>query len=335
MAKALSEQVVVITGASSGIGRETALKFSQEGAKVVLAARNETGLIDLAAEIRVTAGEVLVVPTDVSQWAEVQHLAQEALNWHGRIDTWVNDAAVNVYGLVEETPVEEFEQIIHVNLLGTIYGVKAVLPIMKQQGYGTIINVGSVVSERAMPLQAGYTASKFGVRGFTDALRLEMERQYPNINVTLILPASINTPFFEHARSHMSVEPKPLPPVYDPSLAAEAIVHAAEHPERNVYVGGASKMFSMMERLSPALTDRFLLFNDWVFESQQGRMPNTGRDTLDAPTQERGQVRGNFGYLMKSSMYPRLFDFTPNWLRLGLPTVLLASLLLIKRVRSI
>jgi short-subunit dehydrogenase len=331
MVHPLHEQVVVITGASSGIGRETALKFSQAGARVVLAARNHSALEDLATQINNQGGQVLVVPTDVTAWEDVDQLAQEAVAVFGRIDTWVNDAAVSVYGLVEETTVEEFEKIIQTNLLGTIYGVKAVLPHMRRQGYGTIINVGSVVSERAVPLQSGYVATKFGVRGFTDALRLEMQREKANINVTLILPASINTPFFEHARSHMENEPMPIPPVYEPSLVADAIVHAAHHHKRNIYVGGASKMFTLMERISPSLTDRMMMVGNWIFKLQQAPQPNDMRDTFDHPGFNYGRSRGEFAHLTKPSMYTRLIEFAPRWTRLALPALLLGSLFLVKR----
>ncbi len=331
MAKPLERQVVVITGASSGVGREAALRFSKKGAAVVLAARDHTALEEVASQIRSAGGEVLVVPTDVSRWEEVQNLAQQAINVFGTIDTWVNDAGISTYGLVEETPVEEFDKVVQVNLLGTIYGVKAVLPHMRIQGGGTIINIGSVASERAVPLLAGYSATKFGVRGFTDALRLEMQREKTNIKVTLILPAAMNTPFFEHARSYMDKEPQPIPPVYNPELAAKAIVYAAQHSRRNIYIGGASKLFTVMERISPSLTDQLMMAGNWIFKAQKDKQPNDRRDTLDAPAEEPGRVHGRYGHITKPSLYTRLFELTPKWTRLAFPAAVLGSFFFVKR----
>jgi NAD(P)-dependent dehydrogenase (short-subunit alcohol dehydrogenase family) len=325
MTHPLHEQVVVITGASSGIGRETALRFAKAGAKVVLGARNAAALQDVASEIHDHGGQALGITTDISDWDAAQRLAQEAMDSFGRIDIWVNDAGVTVYGLVEEVPIEEFEKVINVNLLGTIYGVKAALPHMRKQGFGTIINIGSVLSTRSIPLQSAYCASKFGVRGFTDALRMELMREKANINVTLILPSSMNTPLFEHARSHMDSEPMPIPPVYDPSEVADAIVHAAAHPSRDVYVGGAGKMFALMERVSPSLTDRVMLVRGWMFKSQKDKQPNDEFDTLDMPAQETGEVRGRFGDMTKPSFVSRF------WGLFALPAMLLGSIILIKR----
>ncbi|MDX1994080.1 MAG: SDR family oxidoreductase [bacterium] len=331
MTPPLHEQVVVITGASSGIGRETALKFAQSGAKVVLAARNRTALETVASQIEATGGEATIVTVDVSNWQQVKHLAEQAMNTYGRIDTWVNDAAASVYGTVEETPVEEFDQIIHVNLLGTIYGVKAVLPHMRAQGGGTIINIGSVLSERAVPLQAGYVATKFGVRGFTDALRMELQREKSGIRVTLIMPASINTPFFDHARSNMETEPRPIPPVYHPEIVADAILYASQHYVRQMYAGGAGLMFGLMERLSPALSDRMMQVMNWTFKAQKANQPNDERDSLERPMAGPGRVEGDFGHLTKPSMYTRYRITVPRWAQIALPAVALGAFQMLRR----
>lgn len=334
MGRPLQEQVVVITGASSGIGREAALKFGQAGARVVLAARNETALNEVAEEIRQAGGQAHVVPTDVSQWDQVRHLAQEAIGLYGRIDTWVNDAAASIYGTVEETEVHEIDRLMQTNLLGTIYGVKAVLPYMKEQAQGTIINLGSVVSQRAVPLQAFYSASKHAIKGFTEALWLELEREKTGIRVTLILPASVNTPFFNHARSKMDEQPMPVPPVYEPALAADAIVHAAQHPKRDVYVGGASMMFTILERISPALADRFMMIGSWIFRLQKTGQPDDGRDSLFNPSTGRGRVRGDFAHLTKPSMFTPVFEFLPAWIRVALPAMLAGGVYMLLRRRE-
>jgi NADP-dependent 3-hydroxy acid dehydrogenase YdfG len=189
MPRPLREQVVVITGASSGIGRETALLFGDHQASVVLAARNETALQDVAQAIEQRGGRAHVVVTDVSEWDQVERLAQEAVSHFGRIDTWVNNAAVVVYGLVEDQTLHDIERTIEVDLMGQIYGMKAVLPQMIQQQQGTIVNVSSVEGRRAVPLHAAYAAAKHGVNAFSDTLRMEIERHHPGIKVTVVLPA--------------------------------------------------------------------------------------------------------------------------------------------------
>jgi hypothetical protein len=153
-----------------------------------------------------------------------------------------------------------------------------------------------------------------------------MMREKTNIHVTLILPASMNTPFFDHARSHMEAEPMPIPPVYEPTLAADAIVHAAQHPKRNIYVGGTSKLFTLAERISPSLVDRVMLAGNWIFHSQKDKQPNDSFDTLDTPAGQPGHVYGKFGHLTKPSLYTRLIEFAPAGL-LALPALLLGSLI--------
>lgn len=312
MPRALNEQVIVMTGASSGIGREAALKFGRAGASLVLAARNETALQQVASEIREAGGQAHVVVTDVSNPESVNALALQAISIFGRVDTWVNDAGVSVYATVEETSVEEIERIIQVNLLGTIYGIKAILPYMKQQGSGTIINIGSVASVRPLPLQAAYSASKHGIKGFTNALRMELQRERANIQVTLILPASINTPFFNHARSKMGVKPMPMPPVYTPELVADAIVMAAQTRKRDIYAGGAGWTFAVLERISPALADRVLMMGNMAFRLQKTNEPDDGQDNLFMRSTGEGRVEGDFAELTKPSLYTRLMELSPK-----------------------
>src|SRR4051812_3450083 len=218
----LDEQVVVITGASQGIGRETALLLARRGASVVAAARNEEALGTLAAEVSGAGGRIEPVVADVSDYASVERIADRAIEVFGRIDTWVNNAAVSMYATVEELQPDELERIVRVNLLGQMFGSKVAAARMRGAGRGTIINVGSALSERAIPLQSAYVATKHGIAGFSEALRLELEGSRSGIDVVLILPSSINTPLFNFARSRLGVMPTPVPPVYEPSVVAEA-----------------------------------------------------------------------------------------------------------------
>ncbi|MFN8594021.1 MAG: SDR family oxidoreductase [Thermomicrobiales bacterium] len=294
MPRPLVEQVVVLTGASSGIGRATAHLFAWNGASMVLAARDRQGLEAAAREVAELGGRAVVVPTDVSEAAQVQHLANEAIAAFGRIDTWVNGASVSVYGLVSDVTIEDLRRVIEVNLLGTIYGAKIALPYLKET-QGTLINISSVLGKMAVPLQAPYTAAKHGVIGFTDALRLELDHEKTGVTATTILPSSINTPFFSHARSYLPVEPQPIPPVYPPELVAEAIVWAAAHPTREIVVGGAGKGMVQLAKLSPALVEKGMSFADAGVKLQESNRPNDDSDNLFAPAPGLNRVHGDFG----------------------------------------
>ena len=333
MQKPLAHQVMVITGASSGIGRATAVEAGRRGATVVLAARNVRGLHAAAADVERAGGTPHVVPTDVAQYAEVERLAHEAVERFGRIDTWVNNAAVALYATVEQASVEELVRVIQVDLMGQLYGIKAVLPHLRRQGGGTIISVGSALSERAVPLQAPYVAAKHGLKGFTESLRMELERDKTGIKVTLIEPSSINTPFFRHARSKLGVKPRPMLPVYQPEVVAEAILFAAEHPRRDVVVGGAGKLLTVLERLSPALVDRLMLAFDQGVRQQQSDEPDDGRDNLDAPLDEEGSARGEWGHLsVAHSPYTSHLELHPLRSRVGLVAAAVGTLLLARRL---
>jgi short-subunit dehydrogenase len=299
MTPQLKDQVVVITGASSGIGRATALRFAKTGAKIVLAARNVVGLQEVADAVRSLGSEALVVPTDVSDWAQVERLAHTVMTIFGQIDTWVNDAGVGVYATADETSVEETHQVMQTNFMGMVHGVKAVLPYMEKQHSGTIINVGSVESQVAIPFNTAYAASKHAIKGYTEALRMELDHAQSGIHVTLIMPAAMNTPFFNHALSKLGVLPRPAGPVYEPEKVAEAIVYAAEHPQRDVYVGAGGMLIGAMERLNPTLTDKLLTAGSLIFRTQKTTRPDNGETTLFNTIPETGRVSGDFEDMVK------------------------------------
>lgn len=331
--KRIRDQVVVITGASSGIGRETAVQFGRSGAAVVLAARNGEALDEVAREVERLGGTAQVVVTDVAEWDQVERLANAAADRFGRIDTWVNVAAVSEYATVEEMTIAEIERIIQVILLGQIYGIKAALPHMQRAGQGTIICVASALAIRSAPLQSAYCAAKHGIRGFTESLRLELQHERSPINVTLILPSSINTPLFSHARSRMGVKPQPIPPIYEPGVVAEAIRFAAEHPCREIVVGGAGKLMTVMERISPALVDWYMLRNGAMFKKQKTNQPDDGQDNLFTPMAGTGSTTGDFGKRSKStSLYTRYLEQYPDRKRILLGAAAAGLLTLVRRV---
>jgi len=246
----LGEQVVVITGATSGIGLCTAREAARRGARVVIASRNEEELTRLAAEIEGAGGFALAVPTDVTDPRAMIRLRDAAMDKFGRIDTWVNNAGLSIYGKLHEVDLVEARRLFDVNFWGVVHGCHAAVGALRERG-GAIINIGSVLSDRVIPIQGMYSASKHAVKGYTDALRMEVEMENLGISVTLIKPSAIDTPYTDHARNHMETAPRNPPPVYAPQVVADAVLFCAEHPRRDVVVGGGGKMFSVLEKIAP------------------------------------------------------------------------------------
>jgi NAD(P)-dependent dehydrogenase (short-subunit alcohol dehydrogenase family) len=307
MPKPVSDQVVVIAGASTGIGRATALAFAARGAEVVCAARGEQALDTLVEQIRADGGSAIAVPTDIADAAAVQVLAEAAEQRYGRIDTWINCAAVGVWGRLEEVTAAEFDRVMRVNVTGHLNGVHAALPALRRAGGGVIIGISSGEGIRAVPLQGPYVASKFALRGLYDCLRMELAQERTPIAVTTILPSSVDTPFFEHARSKLGVMVKPPPPVYAPEVVAATIVYAAEHPRREIPVGGAALGLYVAQRLSPALTDAVLSIRRLAEGIQRTDRPDNGVDNLDRPVDGPGQVHGTYpGRVLRHSVLTRL-----------------------------
>jgi short-subunit dehydrogenase len=256
--KPIQDQVVVILGASSGIGRETALQFARRGAKVIAAARSESALNSLEQEIRNGGGDVTPVICDITDFDQVDRVADIAVQAYGRIDTWVNVAAVSSYSSMEDTTLEEFRQIFDVNVMGYIHGMKAALPRLRREGRGALISVASVESFVSIPLHSHYAATKHAIEGLVDGLRRELMAEGVPISVTSVKPATINTPFFTNAMNKLGVKPKGPPPIYQPGVVADCILYAAEHPVRDLYAGGAAKMMVTTQMLMPGFMDTVL-----------------------------------------------------------------------------
>ena len=299
--KPIKEQVIVITGASSGIGLATALEAGRRGARVVLASRNEADIRTAAERITEAGGQALAVVADVADQAAMESLAEQAVVAFSRIDTWVNNAGVSIYGRLEEVPLDDAERLFETNYWGVVNGSLAALPHLKLHG-GALINVGSELSETAMPLQGHFAASKHAVKGFTDTLRMELHEEGAPVSVTLIQPAAIDTPYPEHAMNYLGVEPKLVSPVYAPEIVADAILACAQSPHRNLCVGGTATMFTMVEKIVPALGDR--LRERTTFDGSRTDEAPRDDDTLYSPRPNDGRVRGNYpGHVRKRSFY--------------------------------
>ena len=326
----IHEQIAVVTGASQGIGRATTLLLADRGASVVAAARNEEALDALATE---AGGRVEPIVADVADAAQVERVAQQAVDRFGRIDTWINNAAVSVYASVEQLEPDEMERVVAVNLLGVMYGSRVAIPHLRRAGGGAIVNVGSALSDRAIPLQSAYVASKHGVAGFSEALRLELAEDDSGIDVVLIMPSSMNTPLFAFARSKLGVQPMPVPPVYDPRVVAEAIAHAAEHGGREIVVGGWGKLLTIGQWLSPSLLDRYMLHGARAWKQQLTRRADDARDNLFEPSTGPGSVTGDFGRGAKvTSLYTTVFELHPGRKRAANAALLMAALAAVRRI---
>ncbi|HEV3469960.1 MAG TPA: SDR family oxidoreductase [Pyrinomonadaceae bacterium] len=302
--KKLSEQVVVITGASSGIGLVTARMAARRGARLVVAARAEEALRQLVEEIRAAGGEAEYVVADVGREEDVWNIAKTAHERFGGFDTWVNNAGVSIYGRILDHSTEDMRRLFDTNFWGVVYGSQVAAIHLRRHG-GAIINVGSTVGDRAIPVQGVYSASKHAVKGFTDALRMELEAEGAPVSVTLVKPATIDTPYVEHAKNLMERETALPPPVYAPEVVAEAILHCAEHPERDVFAGGSAKALSVMDKYMPRLGDKIL--ETFFISAQQMDAPPRHPDDhgLYRASGELRERSGRPRYVSESSLYTK------------------------------
>ena len=305
--KRLRDQVMVVTGATSGIGLATVRAAAKRQVRLVLAARNGDELGRLRRELETYSPGVAYVATDVSKRGDIEALAAMAQTSFGGFDTWVNNAGQSIFGRLDEVSDEDNERLFQVNFWGTVYGSLVAVEHLRERG-GTLINVGSVAGDFAIPMQGMYSASKHAIRGFTDALRMELEADRVPVNVTLIKPASIDSPLPGRSRNYMANEPTLPPPAYTPHEVALAILSAATEIRRDVYVGGAGKVLSVMAQASPHLFDAFA-GPAMIASSKQSAAPQNPAGRLHAAgddTVERGRTAS---FTLPFSPYTR---FTRN-----------------------
>jgi NAD(P)-dependent dehydrogenase (short-subunit alcohol dehydrogenase family) len=286
----LRGKVVVVTGASSGLGREAAAQFAARGCKLVLAARRDEDLQDTADMCRARGGEALVVETDVTREDEVERLARRAVEEHGHIDVWVNNAGVTLFAPLDEASFEEHRRVIETNLYGAMHGARAVVPIFRRQKQGVLINVGSILSKIGQPFVPSYVISKFALRGLSETLRTQLADE-PEIHVCSVFPYAIDTPHFQDGANEVGREARAMPPVQSPEKVAAAIVETAEHPRRERHVPRIAVLGLAWHAVMPRTTERLLLRALRKYHFSEEPEPST-RGNLYRPAAGPGAVHG-------------------------------------------
>ena len=277
--KPLREQVIIVTGASSGLGRAIARGAGERGAKVVVTARNQEALENCVAEIERAGSEALAVPGDVTDQTQVQGVVDAALERFGRIDTYVANAIVTVYAEVEKLEPEELRRVWEVNFFGVVYGYWAALPHLRASR-GTFLHVSSALAYRGIPLQAAYCSTKAGLRAFLESARVEEQKAGTGVAISLVLPGAINTPQFDRDRQKIGYQPQPVPPIYQPEPFAEATLHCAEHPVRELPISWGAQKLLWGQKLSPRAGDWLLRRMGWKSQHTDEPKPVDAPDNL-------------------------------------------------------
>jgi NAD(P)-dependent dehydrogenase (short-subunit alcohol dehydrogenase family) len=318
-------KVVVVTGASAGVGRATAIAFARHGARVALLARGEAGLAGAAAEVRAAGGEALVLSVDVADAAQVEAAAARVESELGPIEVWVNDAMVTVFSPVSQMRPEEYRRVTEVTYLGTVHGTLAALRHMRPRNRGSIVQVGSALAYRAIPLQSAYCGAKFAVRGFTDSLRTELLHENSAIRLCMVQLSAFNTPQFQWARTRMRRCPQPTPPIYQPELAARAIVWAAARDRREISVGFPAVKAILASWLAPGLADRLLARQGISSQQTEEPLPADRPDNLERPIERDLGAHGRFDEGARTHSLQLWTNMNRGWLLGG---VALASVAL-------
>lgn len=310
---------VVITGGTAGVGRASARAFACAGADVAVLARGQDGLEATAREIEQLGGRPLAIEADVADPVQVEAAAERVEREWGGIDVWVNNAMASVLSPIAQIPAEEFRRVTEVTYLGCVHGTQSALRRMRPRDRGVIVQVGSALAYRAIPLQAPYCAAKHAVKGFTEALRCELLHEGSHVELTMVHLPAMNTPQFGWMRTRMPRRPQPVPPIYQPEVGARAIVWAAAHPRREIWVGGPTMKAILAERIAPGVADRVLARQGYDDQQHDGPPSPDRRDNLWGPVPGDHGAHGTFGDRSRDSS--RLL-----WLTMHRNAVLIAAL---------
>ncbi|MCA1696993.1 MAG: SDR family oxidoreductase [Actinobacteria bacterium] len=299
-------EIVVVTGATSGVGRAVAERFAREGAKIALLARGRSGLAATAKEVERLGGTALPLPTDVADSDAVDAAAAATEEALGEIDIWVNNAMTTVFAFFEDVEPNEFRRATEVTYLGSVWGTRAAMKLMMPRDRGTIVQVGSALAYRGIPLQSAYCGSKHATKGFFESIRTELLNKGSNVHLTMVQLPGLNTPQFDHCRTKMPRQPMPVPPIYQPEVAADAVYLAAHARRRQVYVGGSTVITILGNKIAPGLGDRYLARTG--VKGQQTETPIAPRDgNLFEPAEDSG-AHGRFDTQAKSRSYQLWLD---------------------------
>jgi short-subunit dehydrogenase len=283
----MNQQTVVITGASAGIGRATARLFAERGADVVLLARGKAGLDAAVADVEERGGRALAVPTDMADPAQVEAAAAAAEEAFGPIDIWVNNAFTSVFAPFTEIEPDEYKRVTEVSYLGFVNGTRTALQRMIPRDAGVVVQVGSALGDRSIPLQSAYCGAKHAVNGFTSSVRTELMHRHSHVHITVVQMPAVNTPQFSWVLSRLPKHPQPVPPIYQPEVAARAVVNAADHPRRKQYYVGASTAATVLaNKLAPALLDRYLARTGYASQQTDAGEPGTRETNLWHPADQ-------------------------------------------------
>ena len=297
-------RTVVITGASAGIGRATAQRFAARGDNVALLARGSAGLEGAVKDVQNAGGQALAIPTDVAEYGEVESAAADVEGYFGPIDIWVNVAFVSVFAPFHQISADEYRRVTEVSYLGFVHGTMAALGRMRRRDAGTIVQVGSALGSRAIPLQSAYCGAKHAINGFTESVRTELMHEHSNVNITVVQMPAVNTPQFSWVLSRLPRHPQPVPPIYQPEVAARAVVFAAEHPRRKQYWVGASTAGTVLgQRLAPALLDRYLAKTGYASQQTSQRVsPERPHNLWEPRDDQDGGDHGAHGVFDSNSL---------------------------------
>jgi NAD(P)-dependent dehydrogenase (short-subunit alcohol dehydrogenase family) len=326
------KEVVVITGASAGVGRATVREFAKRGASIGLIARGTDGLEGARREVEAAGGHALVLPVDVADAAQVETAAEQVESTFGPIDIWVNNAMASVFSPIKEMTAEEFKRVTEVTYLGYVYGSLAALKRMLPRNRGTIVHVGSALAYRSIPLQAAYCASKHAVLGFFASLRTELLHDGSNVKTTMVQMPALNTPQFGWVKSRLARKAQPVPPIFQPEVAARAIYYAAHHPERREYYVGFSTVKAIFgNKLLPSFADHYLARNGYDSQQHDGpENPNRPNNLWQPVPGDRG-ARGVFDERANSFSMESWLEMNRKWLGAGLGLLAAGALLSLVR----